>query len=232
MFGGTLRAAVPVPASRVRARDMLEPLRSVAEAVIHLSVRSVERAGKTISCKAGCGACCRQFVPVSESEARTLIDLVNALPEPRRSEVRRRFDHAAEQITAAGLREPIMNPESQPRQRLKTIGIEYFQLKIPCPFLENESCSIHPERPILCREYLVTSPSENCSHLREIDGVPIAQRASLAICRIDEPPTRTMVRTVPLTMIFEWAKTAEPEPPPRPGREIMAEFLAYLARST
>ena len=33
---------------------------------------------------------------------------------------------------------------------------------MPAPFLEEESCSIHPDRPMACREYLVTSPAENC----------------------------------------------------------------------
>jgi Fe-S-cluster containining protein len=34
---------------------------------------------------------------------------------------------------------------------------------MPCPFLEDESCSIHPDRPLVCREYLVTSPAELCA---------------------------------------------------------------------
>ncbi len=39
----------------------------------------------------------------------------------------------------------------------------YFHLGIACPFLEDESCSIHADRPISCREYLVTSPAVNCA---------------------------------------------------------------------
>ena len=41
---------------------------------------------------------------------------------------------------------------------MRILGREYFQLGIPCPFLEEESCSIYHDRPITCREYLVTSP--------------------------------------------------------------------------
>ena len=40
---------------------------------------------------------------------------------------------------------------------------EYFTYQVACPFLENESCSIHESRPIACREYLVTSSPEYCS---------------------------------------------------------------------
>ena len=42
------------------------------------------------------------------------------------------------------------------------LSIEYFKFGIACPFLEDESCSIHPDRPMACREYLVSSPAENC----------------------------------------------------------------------
>ncbi len=231
VFGGTLRASIPVTTQPVRSQDMLPAFQAVAEAVIHLSVVAVEKQGRSISCRAGCGACCRQFVPISETEARVLIDLVNAMPEPRRGEMMERFAAAAREIDRAGLRDPLLAPESQPAERLKRVGMEYFALGIACPFLEEEFCSIHPLRPIICREYLVTSPPENCSTLKDVDGVPVPYHASLAACRLDEAPSQTLVRTVPLTMIFEWAKTAAPEPAPRPGTDLMREFLRYLDKS-
>jgi hypothetical protein len=47
--------------------------------------------GRNISCRAGCGACCRQAVPVAEAEARMIAALVEAMPEPRLSTIRARF---------------------------------------------------------------------------------------------------------------------------------------------
>lgn len=228
VFGGTLRAQIPVPSAAVSAGQMLPMFHSIGDAVIHLSIKAVEREGKSISCRMGCAACCRQFVPISETEARELIDLVSKMPEPRRSQIRERFAAAVGKIDAGGLRDRLMNPESHPAERMRTVAIEYFGHWIDCPFLENEMCSVHPQRPLACREYLVTSPAENCSTLSDIDGVRVPNHASLALCRLDEKPTQTLVRTVPLAMIFEWAKTAPPEPAGRPGTEIMAEFLRYL----
>jgi Fe-S-cluster containining protein len=34
-----------------------------------------------------------------------------------------------------------------------------------CPFLENDSCSIYLDRPIRCREFLVTSDARYCAQL-------------------------------------------------------------------
>jgi NADH:ubiquinone oxidoreductase subunit D len=61
-----------------------------------LAEENARASGATVSCKKGCGACCRQLVPVSEIEARQLKELVEQMPEPRRSEIWARFERARE----------------------------------------------------------------------------------------------------------------------------------------
>ncbi|HLO40218.1 MAG TPA: YkgJ family cysteine cluster protein [Phycisphaerales bacterium] len=231
VFGGTLRAGIPVPSESVALGDMLPVFQAVTEAVIHLSVKAAESQGKSVSCRAGCGACCRQFVPISPTEAAHLIRLVESMPEPRRSIVKQRFAEAAAALNAGGLKEPLLAPHLQPRERRRTIGLEYFALRIPCPFLEDESCSIHPDRPLICREYLVTSPAERCTTLEDIDGVKLPHRPSLALSQMSEQPGDALIPTVPLTLIFEWAKTAPVAAPPRPGPQQMQQFLDNLTRT-
>ena len=62
----------------------------------------------------------------------------------------------------------------------------YLHENFACPFLEDESCSIHPDRPLVCREYLVTSPAENCSAptAESIEKVPVFMRPSKAILTV------------------------------------------------
>ena len=50
------------------------------------------------------------------------------------------------------------------RETAHALGLKYFALGIPCPFLEEERCTIHEIRPLRCREYLVVSPAEHCAH--------------------------------------------------------------------
>jgi hypothetical protein len=71
--------------------------------------------------------------------------------------IRRRFDAALERLGDLIDRMPTGTAE----ERIE-LSHEYFRLGIACPFLEDESCSIHPDRPMACREYLVSSPPENC----------------------------------------------------------------------
>jgi Fe-S-cluster containining protein len=231
IFGGSLRAMIPVPADDTTPVEMIPIFEELTGAIVHLSEKDVDRSGKSISCRAGCGACCRQYVPLSQTEARRLIRLVDSMPEPRRTEIRRRFAAAVERIDHEGLRDRLMNQQDLPRERLTSLGFEYFRMGLPCPFLEDESCSIHHDRPVTCREYLVTSPAENCSRLEDIDGVRMPYRPSIALCLLDERPDDRYLRTVPLTLIFEWAKTAPPPPEPRPGDEIMRDFLANLEKT-
>src|SRR5262249_43913345 len=143
-----------------------------------------------ISCRKGCGACCRQAVPITTVEARRLRELVDELPEPRRSEVQARFAEARRRLTEAGLLEKLLYPEQWTEGEARTLGVAYFQQAIACPFLESESCSIYHDRPMACREYLVTSPAENCSRptAEGVRCLPLPFSVWKAVARLDEAP--------------------------------------------
>src|SRR5260370_42180432 len=97
-----LGAQVSVPTMPVPLRLMLPVVHALAGALVDVAVQSVEQEGKAVSCKKGCGACCRQLVPIAEIEARRLRDLVNDLPEARRTEIRGRFVGAQRRVGGAG----------------------------------------------------------------------------------------------------------------------------------
>jgi Fe-S-cluster containining protein len=228
--GTRLKGQIPISTGPTRPRELLPVFRGLAESVIEIAVKAVEAEGQTVSCKKGCGACCRQLVPISECEAYQLRDLIEGLPEPRRTEVRARFAEARRRVQEAGLHDKLLHPERFSNDELRPIGLEYFHLGIPCPFLDEESCSIHPERPIACREYLVTSPAENCARptAETVRCVPIPLKVSNAVSLLDVDPNARFVRWVPLVIAPEWAETHPDQTPPRPGPDVMREFFARL----
>jgi Fe-S-cluster containining protein len=79
--------------------------------------------------------------------------------------------------------------------------MEYFSKGIPCPFLEDESCSIHENRPLICRQYLVTSPASHCRKpsAETISRVPLAADVLRALIRI-EAQDQDRPRFVPLVL--------------------------------
>src|SRR3954470_15257529 len=86
-----LQSRVTVPTGPTRAIDLLPLARALADHVVSEACQGVEEAGEKISCCKGCSACCRNLVAISEVEARRIGAVVDAFPEPRRSEVRARF---------------------------------------------------------------------------------------------------------------------------------------------
>src|SRR5688572_24742203 len=91
-----------VPEGKCTADALLPDAQALANRVAALGEARVGRAGHTVSCAKGCGACCRQLVPISPTEARHLARLVDALPPERAAEVRRRFAEALSKIEAVG----------------------------------------------------------------------------------------------------------------------------------
>jgi Fe-S-cluster containining protein len=198
--GETLDISGSVPAGECRTTDLVPLLLGLCEAITGAAVRELPPTRK-VSCGPGCGACCRQLVPISQTEAAWLRDVVlPGLDPAHRDRVASRLREAAAILETSGLTQPVrgLPAESDPERRQAT-GLRYFLAGIPCPFLEDESCSIHPQRPLACREYLVTSPAVACAHPEPgaISPVPIPLKPSHALIRLDArssaPGWRTMI---------------------------------------
>jgi Fe-S-cluster containining protein len=228
-----LEARMTVPTGPTRLRYLLPMVQSLTDAMVDSTVGAVEERGERVSCTKGCGACCRQLVPIAEVEARHIRDLVEALPEPRRSQVRARFAEARRRLEEAGMLDVLLRRAEWPVGAGQEIGVAYFRQGIPCPFLEDESCSLYADRPVACREYLVTSPAENCARptAETVHCVPMPLPVWTSLARFDEvPPGARYLRWVPLILAPEWADAHPEEAPPRPGPELLRDLFAHLTR--
>ena|SRR5215471_18374170 len=148
-----------------------------------------------------------------------------------KSEIRRRFDAGRERLAQAGLLEKLQVPERISKDDARSLGLEYFYLGIACPFLESESCSIHADRPIACREYLVTSPAENCPKptAESVRCVTLPGRVSGVVRSLDTGKSRHSAFWVPLLLAPEWADANPDDAPPRPDIEIVRELFGRLS---
>lgn len=211
--------------------ELLPIARAIAEKVIGQALADLPK-DKHVTCKAGCGACCRQLVPISEPEAFMLVALVRDMPAVRRQAILERFRDAEAKLVKSGLWDLLSNRANWEPEHVRTVGLDYFHQGIPCPFLEDESCSIHPDRPISCREYLVTSDPKYCAEVKgeKIDMVPLPLKVSSAMNRMARmEATDVFLPWVPLTQIIAWAM-AGPEPPiEKPGPELVEDFFRKLS---
>lgn len=226
-----LQVGFAVPREPMPLDGLLPLARALVERSLAMAVESLPE-GKSIQCRAGCGACCRQVVPISETEARMLAELVDAMPEPRRSIVRERFRQAKETLVQSGMWDLLLDRANWGPSDVHSRGVDYFHQAVACPFLEDESCSIHADRPLSCREYLVTSDPFHCERLDgpKIEYVQLPFKASTALNKMSASPNPVFHSWVPLVQIFDWL-AANPNPPaPRPGPELVERFFNNLPR--
>jgi Fe-S-cluster containining protein len=216
---GNLKVVHPitVPSAAVPATEIVPALQRLVNAVVAAAEKD-----QAISCRKGCGACCRQLVPISRTEGEALLALVETMPAERQEAVRSRFAAAEAAITQAGLAERAGRTDRE-------MSLAYFALKVPCPFLEEESCSIHPDRPLVCREYLVTSPAELCSGPAQEGVTPVAvPKVSLAARRLQDDKDEWF----PLALLMHWARSRPPrqqgDVQRQPGPQWIERFLKLV----
>ncbi len=228
--GQKVRLEMPISAGPARLAELLPVFRSMTDAFVEVSVANARAEGLAVSCKKGCGACCRQLVPVAEIEARRLWEVVEAMPEPRRSTVRARFEAARQRLAAAGLLEKLREPRQFQDEDVIPFGMDYFQQGIACPFLEEESCSIYAERPMACREYLVVTPAEHCATptVESVSCVKLVLRTARTIRGLNAEHSEYAQPWVALILALEWAEASPDESPPQPGPAWVREVFGRL----
>ncbi len=225
--GTKVELEVTVPANPVRLTKMLPIFQQLTNAVVGVGVSNAEAAGEQISCTKGCGACCRQLVPIAESEAYQLQELVQEMPEPRRATILARFAAAKKTLQQTNLLTKILFPGELSVEEKRRLGLEYFQQGIACPFLEDESCGIHPDRPLACREYLVTSPAANCAAPAAETVHCVAMPGSVSRVVQKLAATRE-VYWVPLILALDWAGEHPDQTSPRSGPEWLQTVFKQL----
>jgi Fe-S-cluster containining protein len=210
---------ITVPAGEVAAGEVIPALQELVNAVVSAAERRSVAGGGEISCRKGCGACCRQLVPVSRTEGERLLGVMAAMPEEKRRALEARFAAAEDALKLAGLAE---------RQGAATADLSraYFTLGIACPFLEDESCSIHAERPLICREYLVTSEPKLCAGPGQegVKPVPVPKLSLAARGLQDEKD-----EWFPLALLMAWAARRPAEGLKRNGPEWITRFLKGIS---
>jgi len=231
--GRKLQLTISASTGPSRPVELLPLVRSLADAFGAITVETIEEQGRKISCKHKCAACCRQLIPLSEIEARGIAELVEAMPEPRRSEVRERFAAARRQLEGADLLDRLVALQPMPSgAEFLPLAREYFRLWIDCPFLEDESCSIYPERPVACREYMVVTPAENCRELdpKTVHAVSLKAEVNTAMSQLMAGDPSAPRKYIPLITAPDWVAENPEKFSERSGIELLQEFMGYLSK--
>lgn len=127
---------------------------------VHEAVRQASRRGRRLACEKDCAACCRSHPDISVYP----LELMGL------------YWYCIEQVAAA------------PRERLRR-GLAHRTEGAGCPFLIDETCGVHPLRPMACRQFnvfdRVCAEGEDAFHPRPQDVMtPIRRFADAAFDRL------------------------------------------------
>jgi len=214
---GQLTTAAEVPSGFVPVTAIVPLMRRLGEEAQALEVARLIESGKTLSCQKGCAACCRMMVPLSAPEAFALKEFVQSLPTERQQRISTRLAQTKSLLLSHGLWHRLleMGETTQPPDdgALEPINRDYYVLRTPCPFLEDEVCSIYEERPSACRELLVTSPAERCQDFmkNQVEQIQAPVRIGPALGLLWGGLTNTPARLIPLPIALDWAERHQGE---------------------
>jgi Fe-S-cluster containining protein len=213
---GEVSTAVDVPTTFVPVASIVPLARRLGEEAVSLEEARTRDAGDHISCQKGCAACCRMLVPVSAPEEFALKCVIDGLPDERRHDVLEKLNGARARLEEAGLLARLMalgeteHPLSD--DEMEPINREYYALRMPCPFLDQETCSIYEHRPAACRELLVTTPPQLCDDLihNPVRPLPVPIRVGPALALLWSDLKQCPPVLIPLPLAVDWAH-AHPE---------------------
>nr|MBI3612365.1 YkgJ family cysteine cluster protein [Nitrospirota bacterium] len=238
---GLVTVPVEVPLHFVPVAAIVSSIRRIGAAAQALEERSLVAQGAAISCKKGCAACCRMLIPLAAPEAFALADAIKAWPAERREAALARLADVRAKLEQAGVLSQLDEIAESERQlgddAFEPINRAYYALRLPCPFLVEEVCSIYDDRPAACRELLVTSPAELCRDLERnpVRPVPVPLRVGTVLALLWADLAGGPARFIPLPLALEWAERHRQEGGRSwQGREMLERVLDkvwwYLSR--
>jgi Fe-S-cluster containining protein len=209
---GRLRGNLALPDEPMRLAEIAWNAMTLDDGLIGLAVASEERLGRKVSCRKGCSACCRHAVPLSPPEAWLLRDLVVSFAPEQKGKILERFANIKDRLDQEGFGRRSL-PHSASMDEVQALGLDYFRLGLACPFLDEDTCLIYPQRPYSCRTHLVTSPAEYCSEPDLYAVKPVQMAISLTEI-LSKLAARLMGGdpfVIPMVLALDWAEEHKEE---------------------
>lgn len=234
IFGKRLHICIDAKNTPAKLSDLVPLARLLSTKITSITRRHITNNRDVIPCRPSCSQCCRYLVPLTIPEAMYLTEEVTAMAQSERTFVEESFLMAARcilELTPKHFVEKLTKTEPLTHSKLKDISDWYRQINLPCPFLLNGLCTIYEQRPVACREYLVTGSASNC----KADGTNYAQRVKMpvsifeALTQLTSELERTNTEVIILPFAIAWCRE-NPEyfKHTWPASELVRRFINVL----
>lgn len=231
----SLSCAVTPPDGKVSFVDILPEIYMIYTTVLESTLAEQSTKGVVPSCSNGCDICCYQLITVSIHEAILLAYIVDNLGTAEKKRLKTSFANILITLEKNNLLKDLIDFHTNhfgDKELISSIQKEYWNLKLSCPFLLDNSCSIYPYRPLICRQYLVSSDPVCCKgsfkndHL--VTRIPLTHDFASAAASFDGEEAIT-TRGIPLPIIFLIDGLLNYFPRPKASaEEMITRFLKHV----
>lgn len=209
LFGQRVCLQLDVPDVAFSLSDIVPMASAISDRITQAVIDKFQSDGTQISCEKGCSACCSYLVPLSIPEVFWLEEIILAKGKSKSRQLMRSCLLAARSILKQKPPE-IFSSEAVNRPEQRTVDISavanwYSNLKVNCPFLLNGTCMIYEQRPLVCREHLVTVLPRLCKEKNGLArALDMPVRVSTALSRLTGELEGKDTEAVLLPLIPVW----------------------------
>jgi Fe-S-cluster containining protein len=210
--------------------DIVPVARQISTKVALAILNNLKQQGQVVPCCKGCSQCCYYLVPLSVPEAFCLRRQILHMNPARREFLVNRWLE-----TAAIVIESHQHSSEQNRtfteSDISKISQWYSQIKLPCPFLSENLCTVYQIRPSACREHIVTGSSGLCGTdtTRDINVVNMPISILEAMTQLTAQLEQSQPEAVMLPVALPWTQiNLERDKRTWPAIEIVERFADIL----
>jgi len=209
ILGKAVCFRIGVADKQARLPDIVPLARTISTKLALAVLDSLRKNGQSVPCRKGCSACCNYLIPLSVPEVFRLREELLETPADYSRQILQSCLGRAERLLDN--KPPIFslkNSSKSARAQISRIGKWYGGLKLTCPFLSDGLCTLYEQRPIACREHIVTNSAVLCQngHRGEPNVVPIPVSILDALGQLTAELEQSDIEAIILPLAFAWAQ--------------------------
>jgi Fe-S-cluster containining protein len=228
IYGEPVLFRIDVISKMIKLSEIVPLAYEISSIISDILLTKSINEGIIVPCRKGCEACCNYLVPLSIPEAFNLRETVLALPEGRRNAIFNSFLNSAKSILQK-------EKEDLPSMELSQLSRWYSQMNLTCPFLSDNACGIYNNRPVACREHLVTGTNLFCNPAQEKDFHKIDLPVSILEClgKLSAELKNTDVEAIIMPLALLWTQeNPDSDIETWPSVEVVRRFTEMIRESS
>ncbi|OQA02503.1 MAG: hypothetical protein BWY69_01056 [Planctomycetes bacterium ADurb.Bin401] len=163
IFGKTLDFSINVTGQEATLSDIVPAARKISDKIICAIMQGLNEDGINVPCRKGCCSCCSSLIPMPIPEVFRMREELLSMPNKSSNRILRRSINSAVRILKKTNRSEYLKDFSKPgKNSLNDLNKWYGELHEVCPLLSGGVCMLYEQRPIACREHIVTGTAEMC----------------------------------------------------------------------